>query len=194
MVIQQAQENIYTPFHIYPLVRVLRPLKPLCRLVPTARPLDIVPSVISKYHALKASCQWLAFAYKKVAQPPLTAALAWQEISADGHCSRGFEPPLGAVAASGWKLPGRTLNLVEYKCALRERVEESSHTFAECKVQCAILCIRQIATLVSKKRQKATKKRGRGGKGGVTTTLPPVVVGHWSRGIVLKLTQTNRKI
>ena len=59
----------------------------------------------------------------------------------------------------------------------------------------AILCIRQIATLVSKKRQKATKKReGEGGKGGVTTTLPPVVVGHWSKGIVLKLTQTNRKI
>lgn len=35
-------ENIYTPFNIYPLVRVLRSLKPLCRLVPTARPLDIL--------------------------------------------------------------------------------------------------------------------------------------------------------
>lgn len=49
------RENIYTPCNICPLVRVLHSLKPLCRLVPTARPLELVfcsvsPSVMYFEH------------------------------------------------------------------------------------------------------------------------------------------------
>lgn len=131
--------KIYTLRVIFArLLGVLRPLKPLCRLVPTARPLDIVPSVISKYHALKASCQWLAFLLAKSGIATIDCLLWRGRKSAPTDIvPEGLNRPWGR-----WRKPvgessaGRTLNLVEYKCALRERGRgESPRTrFAECKV------------------------------------------------------------
>lgn len=185
--------KIYTLRVIFArLLGVLRPLKPLCRLVPTARPLDIVPSVISKYHALKASCQWLAFL---LAKKQAIDCLLWRgrKSAPTDIVPEGLNRPWGR-----WRKPvgessaGRTYQLRWYISAHFVKGVEGNplaHALQNAKYSVlyfAILCIRQIATLVSKKRQKAIKKRGRGGKGGSHYDTPPC--GRWSlvKGYCLK--------
>lgn len=95
------RENIYTPFNIYPLVRVLRSLKPLCRLVPTARPLDILFRRCFRKTTQKNNSQGQS---GEAMRSTLDCYFfAWQETSTDGHIvPEGLNRPWGAVAkASG---------------------------------------------------------------------------------------------
>ena len=90
----------------YPLVRG-KPLKPLVGRVPTARPLGKCSVGDLQKPCTKQAVNGLLFLLaKKVAKyilPPLTACFLHDNKSAPtGKCSRGFEPPLGAVAKASW--------------------------------------------------------------------------------------------
>jgi hypothetical protein len=90
----------------FPLVRG-KPLKPLVGRVPTARPLGKCSVGDLQKPCTKQAVNGLLFLLaKKVAKyilPPLTACFLHDNKSAPtGKCSRGFEPPLGAVAKASW--------------------------------------------------------------------------------------------
>lgn len=90
----------------YPLVRG-KPLKPLVGRVPTTRPLGKCSVGDLQKPCIKQAVNGLLFCLQKSGKkyflPPLTACFLHDSKSAPtGKCSRGFEPPLGAVAkASG---------------------------------------------------------------------------------------------
>lgn len=98
-------ENIYTPFHIYPLVRVLRSLKPLCRLVPTARPLDILFRRCFRKTTQKNNSQGQS---GEAMRSTLDCYFfAWQETSTDGHIvPEGLNRPRGR-----WRKPVGVIHL-----------------------------------------------------------------------------------